>query len=827
MTPIISRLAIPATYLQKPWVIAIVIAAVAAVIAGLVLTIRYTRVTGIALRLFGVFLLVCGAALAYGKFRVPAAEVPSTWVWVPAMGVALLVTAWFLRKQRIRAVRDRISGLAAATAEHIDALIQEKEIDFLDLTTTDGRSVLPLLKSLVSRSKNGWCIVLTGSPGSGKTATLLNFAADCQQSGSARRRPVIAMYIDLAEYAARATEGLLAEFIQSKFPDLSANKAWKENGRDVRWVFLFDNADQADLRWNSKEHSWKLVTSFVRQRSRLAPFYAVVAARTEPESVGPDQAIELDGLTNDAWEKLLTGAGVNQTAIGELATDTSFHWYLSDPGTLKLLAPVLARRAWKTGDDASRALTTNDNVHEMIGDAVNHLLQALPQSLAANPQSLRATAIAIIRFLQTGQGFAPDVPGEITKGLAHIAEDAGSSPREIENNLNALARCGIVKRIPSLDNTEYLEFGPAIGAYFYTCALIESPDTIPVRELLCNWRLRLTAISLLKIADNETVGRFVQDAERLLDWAIAGLPTESTPSNTAHERAQLAEMAYFPYVALSILVEGLQHRLEVLDKRLREKTIEFTEQAMPFESSRTQADLLKLSYALGTREQAISTMKFGLDSPDTTVVFDTASRMVNAISESEVAELDDAHRSKLVSMTIMVGLRSLAPNQNRSNIPSALRLADGAGAAATILYGIVFGIGGLSQLINFRHYAFHHSSSYPFPQICEILAFVLLACPLVGARYNPRWRRFFLDRDYQSAMIAVSGFLAIVGAFWAVIAVIGDLATFTMPLMPLLISYSLLWPVCVLSYLASNPHPTITNVIFPFSGAVYIFRNME
>jgi hypothetical protein len=350
----------------------------------------------------------------------------------------------------------------------------------------------------------------------------------------------------------------------------------------------------------------------------MAPFCAVVATSMQPKNVDPNNHIKLCGLTDDGWQKLLTGSGVNQAAIDELAKDKSLHWYLTDPYTLRLLAPVLARRT----------LTTSDNVHKLMGDAVDHRLQGLPHSPAMNSQSLRATATATIRFLQASQGFAPDIPGEISEGIAHIAEATGSSLREIDNNLTALAKCGIVKRTRSLENAEYVTFSPAIGAYFYTCVLLENPDTISVRMLLHSRPFRLTAISLLKVCDSKIIERFILHAERLLDWAIDGLPAESTSPDDRPDENQIVQMAYYPYAALSVLVEGLQNRLEVLDERLREKTIEFTERAMPHEAPDTQADLLELSYALGTREQAISTMKFGLDSPDSTVLFDTASRMV-------------------------------------------------------------------------------------------------------------------------------------------------------------------------------------------------------
>jgi hypothetical protein len=92
---------------------------------------------------------------------------------------------------------------------------------------------------------------------------------------------------------------------------------------------------------------------------------------------------------------------------------------------------------------------------------------------------------------------------------------------------------------------------------------------------------------------------------------------------------------------------------------------------------------------------------------------------------------------------------------------------------------------------------------------------------MAAARYNTRLRTLILGYDYQDALNNVSGFLAIAGLFWAIIEILYDLSTFTMPLMPLLAIYILVWPACMLSYLTSDRHPTIANVIFPFPRAAY------
>ena len=816
MTSVFSWFAKFAGYLQKPVISAIVAGAVATGIPTLALVIRNTRATGIVLRGFGVLFLACGLVLVYVKLHVPAVKVPSTWLWIPAIGIVFLLAAWLLRMQRTRAVDDRITSLRDATVERIVTLKQNHHVPkFVNLITSDGKSVAALLKSLVRRSRRGRCIVLAGLPGSGKTATLLNFAGSCQEMRSARRRPIIAMYVDLAEYAAQTTEELsLAEFIKNKFHGL--DKAWDENGRDVLWVFLFDNAHEADLRWGRREQSWQRVNRFVREWSRLAPL-AVVADRARPKTVQPDDVIELGGLIYADWAEFLK----NEEVSDELAKDKSFQWYLRDPGTLELLAPVLANRGWTTRAEVHDALARTDNVHKMMGDAILHHLRSRLEdhSPAVNPRLLRATAIATTKFLQSRKLFAPDAPGEIR--LAPIADAMGSPRTEIENNLMALAErdIHILKRVRTLDNTEYVEFAPAVAAYFYTCVLRERPDAIPVQQLLFDPHFRLTAISLLKIADDDMVDQFVRETEGWLDWAIDGLTAESTPSGKASDPEQLDELTSAPYAALSVVVDGLQYRLAVLGEELREKTTEFIKLAMRFANPSIQNGLLEVSRILGTREQAISVMRAGLSSTDGSVVFRSSAGIVNALSEGEVTDLDDADQRKLVSVIIMVGLESLTISRKRGNVPSGLRLADDAGLAAIVLYGTVFGLGGVLQLINFRHFRVHNSS-YPWPQILEILAAVLVAGSVALARYEVRWRQFFLRHDFQAVMNGVSGFLAIVGSLWAAGVVINALATFSMSLMPILVCYSLVWPASALFYLVSDRCPTITSVIFPLPRVV-------
>ena len=221
MTPFFSWLASLATNLQKPAVIVAATSLAAAFVSALTPKIRYTaRATGVVLLAIGALILAVGLLLVYAKIWAHTTRVPlSALRWMPATGIALLVTAWILRWQRRRAARNRIRSLADVVGVHIRALNHQfGATTFVDETTADGEPVVFRLMSLVRRPGRGRRIILVGDLGSGKTASLLKFAMDCLSQRSARTRPLIALYVDLAQYAAQPMGAMqLNEFILSQF----------------------------------------------------------------------------------------------------------------------------------------------------------------------------------------------------------------------------------------------------------------------------------------------------------------------------------------------------------------------------------------------------------------------------------------------------------------------------------------------------------------------------------------------------------------------------------------------------------------------------------
>ena len=398
---------------------------------------------------------------------------------------------------------------------------------------------------------------------------------------------------------------------------------------------------------------------------------------------------------------------------------------------------------------------------------------------------------------------------------AHVASVRRCPPRSINRDINALVSCGLAKRISGRDGSEYPEFGPAVTTYFYTCALMEDTNQIRVGDLLSEPRFRLATVSLLRIADNEVVSLFMREVGPILESAIASLnPVEHAALAERHDPTEMADEANLierAYVALSILADGLQDRLELVDEELRARALDFTIHAIPNVDADMQAGLLEVSYVLGTPEQAMSALALGLHSRDATRVLDAASRIVNTMTE--MPELDDADRAQLVRVIILTGLRSLTLNRGRSDVPFSLRLADGAGTAAIILYGTIFGLGGALQVA-----AHPHDFA---PQFFEFVAVALLAFPVAGTRYSKSWRKFMLSTNIEVIMQNVTGFLAILGAVGGFLIILFSLAFFTIPLMPLFVCYSLAWPAAVLYYLSLDERPTAASTAFPLPRVLH------
>jgi hypothetical protein len=175
----------------------------------------------------------------------------------------------------------------------------------------------------------------------------------------------------------------------------------------------------------------------------------------------------------------------------------------------------------------SAAVAAVVSVNTALREAVDNAFNSSTQTDALE------TATATIKFLmRVPGGYYADVPGNVTKKLANIGKLIALPAQEIDSNLATLAEYGILKRIRSRHG-DYVEFGSAAAAYFYSCALLDSPDEFSIEELLCDDRLRMTTISLLQAAKIEHIDQFLREMDSLLDSGIDALNKDQlgVPSN--------------------------------------------------------------------------------------------------------------------------------------------------------------------------------------------------------------------------------------------------------------------------------------------------------
>jgi hypothetical protein len=808
-----------AAYTQRPWIILIVSAAVAAMLADWLLKLHYTRLTVMAIRAIALLLCVYGLVLNYIRLRGPAIAGPSTaWAWMPSAGILLFILASGLRRIRVRRARERTRRVSDVAKDRIGILDQTYgAAHYVDQLTQSGQLVLPLLRSTINK-KTGKLVFIVGPPGSGKTATLVRCAKSFRLASVGRRRPIVPIYVDMAAYERQFTDNPTLEyFIQTHFirndsPELNLGKAWAASDRYVDWMFLFDNSDEADLQQGEQGWSSEIIQSFMGRYSKSNIFYALVATRTGWEN-SEAPVVELDALTDDGWKEFLVSAGVNGDSMEAITADEGLYWFLKNPGTINLLTEVLVFRAWKTGD----------NVAEALGDAVKHYLSSSILTDPATVGSVLDTATATIRYLMTpSAGYQLAAPNDIAGKLADIGQLISLSSEEVDRNLEVLAHHGLIKRIRSRRGY-FVEFNSASESYFCSCALRHDVGNTLLEEILRDELFRLTAIAFLQSVDGEQIPRYTREMSSLLDSAIDALDKDEIEALS--EQVELAERAKRSQsvrraqgmlagryeraaranAALLVIVAGLQNRPQFLSDELRSKCVEFARLIIPWSDPRTQVHLLAIRYAIELPKNVTVKPDPGLLSQNSQIVLDTASRIANTFTNT--AEFTEEYRSRLAFVVLLVGLRSLSLSRERGNLPASIRLANDAGIAATVLYASIFGAGGLLQLFSYwRH---------PILQVCEVLLALAVAGPLAAARYLPSWRMRLLSTGFQATVKLAGLWLAAFGACWAFLNILVDLATFNLPLMPLLACYTLMWPAYVGFYLTSEANPSAANIIFP------------
>src|SRR5271169_3052780 len=125
------------------------------------------------------------------------------------------------------------------------------------------------------------------------------------------------------------------------------NEAWEDKRTNVSWLFLFDNADRALMRWGSGEEADAWSTELADFLStNPARFRAVLTGRDLSSFAG--QRIELSPLSQKVRTKFLSSRGVTAAQQSALVHEKSFRQYIDNLGWLDLVSDYLAQAPGNT-----------------------------------------------------------------------------------------------------------------------------------------------------------------------------------------------------------------------------------------------------------------------------------------------------------------------------------------------------------------------------------------------------------------------------------------------------------------------------------------------
>jgi hypothetical protein len=295
---------------------ALVIAILGAALPLLGLAARWPRrITA----LTGVVLVVLGGVLALAKALRPDALHPLPWL-APAItafaGAVFILTACSLGARHRLKTRQRLQPMADAAFRTIDVLINRTRTNsFARLETSNGQPAVDEILSRMRRKQPG-PLLLIASPGAGKTCTLISVATKCQEDWVERRSSrIIPVYIDIARLAKQVTRPPIRDYITSQIAHdakfiSQLNEAWSDERTNVTWLFLFDNADHAIMRWN-KEYDGHTWTAELHDFLNTNPtgLRAVLAGRDLSSISGT--RIELAPLSAKARVEFMSSRGVS------------------------------------------------------------------------------------------------------------------------------------------------------------------------------------------------------------------------------------------------------------------------------------------------------------------------------------------------------------------------------------------------------------------------------------------------------------------------------------------------------------------------------------
>jgi hypothetical protein len=408
-------------------------------------------------------------------------------------------------------------------------------------------------------------LFVDGPPGAGKTVLLRHAVWRILSRAGRRSRPVVPVYLDLADLlagsprlSAMELRKLLVERVTATEPDLAplVTRYLREDEAGVRWLLLGDRFDEAVLAYGGDptDAAHEVLAAF-REVLAATPGSRVILAGREQEWIGSlaVPALRIAPLTRRQRRVMLHQLDMinpdRRRLVSRLLRRPALDELTGNPMLLRLTCEHFR------ATDAGEVPTTP---HEVLAAVITSRLTG-----SGNGPDLRRTAEDVAYHL-AGAGPAPDP-------MAALAADGHGDPC---SDVELLVTAGLLQHEGGSVSFTHRIF----EVYFATCALRRPDRPVPAETLLTEDAWQETVIALLAEGTDEFRASLVGTAERLLAEAMitAGIATDLQALRGIEPDEPLPpQPAIFTWPSrvvhvLHVLTYGLRHHPEAITPRLRE-----------------------------------------------------------------------------------------------------------------------------------------------------------------------------------------------------------------------------------------------------------------
>ena len=762
----------------------------------------------------GVILTFLGGGLAIAKAFRPDVLKQLPWAAVAvtfAVGVVFAGTAWFLTSRYGRTTQQRLRPMADAAWRTISRLKGESRIDsYLKLQSPNGKAVVDEILAGV-RKKQARPILLASESGTGKTCTLMSIAAQCRSAFVERhRRPIIAVYIDVAQLAMQSPRVPLRDYILSQVAQDTGfvrelNKAWEDKRANVSWLFLFDNADRALMRWGSGEEADAWSTELIDFLStNPARFRAVVTGHDLSSFIG--QRIELSPLSQKTQAKFLSSRGVTAAQQSALLHEKSFRQYIGNLGWLDLVSDYLAQAPGNTPNNfldlmnnvVTRQIAFITSARSELSDyLIVKVAQETAERIEKFPISYRINRAALLQFLGDN-------------GYMELSS--------VELVIDELVRYGMMTKY-FIGDDEVIEFThDSVRSYYIIGAILNDNAIINIDEVLSDPSNTTIVISLLQLGSDELKLKVIRTAE---EYLTRQEPTPKTsaiiinrmlssmkiePRSGVVEEGDLSPWTTGTYNWLHILDAGLNWRPSEIPENLRETTDMLLAEASPRATPVIQKQMLDV-LALANSDVAAACCAAGLRSSSGSLAEAAARKVMLRRELFDLLGVRD--KMRFVISVAFTGVDSWTSQHIDSEYSQRLRFAASVGKTLGVLLFVVIGIPDIVDI------AAHPSNSGGSVLTLAVTAATIAVVAVIRKDQG-------VTESILAACIKVTFIIlivmAVLGGLAAITAVVEIVTGHLSSILNLLEAYVFLWPICSLYYLAVESVPAFSIFVFPFKN---------